>query len=217
MLRKAARSCGRSPGSQCGEGVRGTSTPNFTPVVVPLASGNVPKMLSKLRFSGITYTTRLIGQRVSVAVTDLVAVGATTGSFRPPPVHAYRVAPASARPDVLRKRRREKDGDRSWSGRSYPDPRSIPASGSGGSCTASTLARPSRGPQGPSRLMGPRQWSRSEFTALSRRGSSLTCSVKRKTSNTGSVTPGLEDSVSGPRPYGNLLQRQPPSSCCVSS
>src|SRR3990172_8266024 len=154
MLRKAARSCGRSPGSQCGEGVRGTSTPNFTPVVVPLASGNVPKMLSKLRFSGITYTTRLIGQRVSVAVTDLVAVGATTGSFRPPPVHAYRVAPASARPDVLRKRRRE-NGDRSWSGREYPDPRSIPAAGSGGPCTAPTLARPSWGPQDQPPLLEP--------------------------------------------------------------
>ena len=45
-------------------------------------------MLSKLRFSGITYTTRLIGQRVSVAATDLVGVGTTTGLLRPPPVHA---------------------------------------------------------------------------------------------------------------------------------
>jgi hypothetical protein len=77
-------------------------------------------MLSKLRFSGITYTTRLIGQRVSVAATDRVAVGATTGLFRLPPVHAYRVAPAIARPEVLRKRRLEKNGERSWSRRAYP-------------------------------------------------------------------------------------------------
>jgi hypothetical protein len=68
-------------------------------------------MLSKLRFSGITYTTRLTGQRVSVAVTDPEAVGATMGDFRPPPVHAYSVAPARASPEVVRNRRREKNGD----------------------------------------------------------------------------------------------------------
>jgi hypothetical protein len=96
--------------------------PNFTPVVAPFAPGNVPKMLSKLRFSGITYTTRLIGQRVSVAVTDLVGDGTTTGSLRPPPVHAYRVAPASARPEVVRKRRLEKNGERPWPDRSSPAP-----------------------------------------------------------------------------------------------
>jgi len=44
-------------------------------------------------------------------MTDPVAVGVTTGLFLPPPVQAYRLAPAIARLEVLRKRRREKNGE----------------------------------------------------------------------------------------------------------
>src|SRR5262245_1666681 len=96
-----------SPGSQAGHGASGTSSPYFTPMVAPFAPRNRPNTLSKLRFSIITYTTRLIGQRVSRAATEVVTLGLATGILRPAPVHAYRVAPASARPEVRRNPRRE--------------------------------------------------------------------------------------------------------------
>jgi hypothetical protein len=60
----------------------------------------------------------LIGHRVSVATTDAVAVGATTGALRPPPVHATIVAPARANADVRRNERRENSGESSWPVRS---------------------------------------------------------------------------------------------------
>jgi hypothetical protein len=60
----------------------------------------------------------LIGHRVSVATTDVVATGATTGCLRPPPVHAYIVAPARANADVRKNDRREKSGDSSCPRRS---------------------------------------------------------------------------------------------------
>jgi hypothetical protein len=55
----------------------------------------------------------LIGHRVSVATAAVVAVGATTGCLRPPPLHAYMVAPASANADVRRNERRENSGESS--------------------------------------------------------------------------------------------------------
>ena len=54
QFRYAARSCGRSPGSQSGQGIRGFSFPYSTPVVVPVTPGNFPNRLLKLRFSSIT-------------------------------------------------------------------------------------------------------------------------------------------------------------------
>jgi hypothetical protein len=70
----------------------------------------------------------LIGQRVSVATTDAVAVGVMTGCLRPPPVHATIVAPASANADVRRNERRENSGDSSWPRRSYEE--RLPGGGS---------------------------------------------------------------------------------------
>jgi hypothetical protein len=51
LFRWAARSCGRSPGSQCGDRRSGTSWPSIAPVDAPFAPGKAPKRLSKLRFS----------------------------------------------------------------------------------------------------------------------------------------------------------------------
>src|SRR4029453_8012495 len=85
---------------------------------------------------------RLIGQRVSVATTDAVAVGVTTGCFRPPPVQATIVAPANANADVRRNERRENSGDSSWPRRSYAERPS-----GGGSVWSCTVAQAIKQPR----------------------------------------------------------------------
>src|SRR5262245_33411889 len=72
-----------------------------------------------------------MGHRVSAATADPVALGVTTGTLRPPPVHAYRVAPASANADVRRNERRENNGESSCPARSY-----LEWGSRGGLCTA---------------------------------------------------------------------------------
>ena len=73
-----------------------------TPVVVPSTPGNRPNRLSKLRFSSMTYTTRLIGHLVSIA-----AVVSETWGTTFPPVQANNAPPATAIADRSRNRRRE--------------------------------------------------------------------------------------------------------------
>ena len=76
----AERSWGRSAGSHSGAAMSGCSLPSITPTfVVSVVPGNAPNMWLSERFSSITYTTCLIGQRVSTTSGDVV------GASVPPP------------------------------------------------------------------------------------------------------------------------------------